>query len=101
MSEQKMVVNPAKFLIDSGLLFEINRTILHPFGLAIGVADTETEQDGVFTICDSRDDAEGFLYHESLLPLGKAKLEKFLQEEGALLLERRLHKLGYVVQEGS
>jgi len=31
----KFVKDPAKFLIETGLLFEINRTILHPLGLSL------------------------------------------------------------------
>ncbi len=37
MEEIKRVKDPAKLLIKTGLLFEINRRVLHPFGLAMEV----------------------------------------------------------------
>ena len=43
MSKIKKIKESAEFLVDSGLLFEINRKILHPLGLAIEVV---VEDDG-------------------------------------------------------
>ena len=37
MSDIKRVADPAKLLLETGLLFDINRSILHPLGLALEV----------------------------------------------------------------
>jgi hypothetical protein len=52
------IENPAAFLLESGLLGEINRVVLHPRGLALGVGVNE----GRATSCrlNRTDDPEGW-----------------------------------------
>jgi hypothetical protein len=60
--------DPGKFLVDSGLLFEINRRVLHPFGLALAIEFPDNEsaaklaaesENAGFRLWDNRDDFEG------------------------------------------
>lgn len=96
------VKNYARFLVDSGLLFEINRQILHPLGLALSVdVDPDNSKwlaiDGIYKV--SSDDKEGFIFDEETFKLGARKLELFMLKEGSKKIEDRKESLGYVVQE--
>lgn len=55
----------AQLLLDSGLLGEINRVVLHPRGLALSVevdpADTDRAL-GFSGLCDYRDDPTGISF---------------------------------------
>jgi len=54
----------AKEFLDGGLLFAVNREVLHPLGLALEVViedDGETHLGGIW---DYRDDPEGILFDE-------------------------------------
>jgi len=45
MSEEiKRIAEPGQYLMDTGLLFEINRRVLHPFGLALEVIVHEEDE---------------------------------------------------------
>lgn len=63
----------AKLLVESGLLFEINRKIMHPRGLALEVIE---QGDGTLEMSqdlqDHRD--EGIEFSENSVKLGEQKL---------------------------
>ena len=96
----KHIKDPIKFLRETGLLFEINRQVLHPFGLAMGVQPEGDPEDAVGKIClfDSRDDEEGFVYSPDTYVEALARLNNFLEEFGIEKLEERKETLGFVVQ---
>lgn len=96
----KMVPEPGKFLIDSGLLFAINRTVLHPLGLALALHMTEDYKIVNVELWDSRDDPEGIIFVEELLEEGEKKLKKFFEAYGTKKHQERLEKLGYIFQYG-
>jgi len=102
MSEKpKQIKDPIGFLRSSGLLFEINRKVLHPYGLAMAVYPTddgETEV-GTISLMDSREDKEGYLFNESTYISGVTKLSEFLEGFGNEKLAERQDELGYVFQE--
>lgn len=101
MSEVKKISQAAKFLLDNGLLFEINRKILHPVGLALEI-DVNDKDKAVFgPLWDCREDPEGIIYDEEVLADGFEKLNKFMEEHGNHRLETRKENLGYVIQEDS
>lgn len=93
-------VNAADLLLDTGLLFQINKDILHPLGLAMSVSTNA--QTGEKTISqelwDYRLDDEGILYSKDTFEEGLKKLEKFYTEEGLEKLEQRYKKLGFIIQ---
>lgn len=99
------MLNPAssaKLLFDSGILFAINREILHPLGLAMAVTfeDGETEfknPTGVVVI-DGREDPEGFRYNRSTLLDGAVKYDNYMQSQGEKSILFRKDILGYVIQ---
>lgn len=87
-------------LMDSGLLFAINRQVLHPLGLALSViADKETGRVyGFGPIQDSRDYPEGIIFGADDFADGMAKLERYMNKRGLPARVHRLNALGFVVQ---
>jgi hypothetical protein len=70
------VPGAAKFLLDTGLLAEINRLVLHPRGLALPV---NVEDDGQVAFVDyllKTDDPEGMEMGHELLKEIREKLTK-------------------------
>lgn len=91
----------AQYLLDTGLLFEINRKVLHPFGLALSVTTDDTTGDatGEFGLVKT-DDLEGMEFTVGQFMESQAKLDNFLQHEGgAERLAKRITGLGFVTQE--
>jgi len=82
----------ASFLVDSGLLFEINRSILHLFGIALTVKDSE------LSFKDCREKPEELVFDKGTIDLGTDKLKKFMDEFGNSQDARRCKKLGFGVQ---
>jgi hypothetical protein len=105
MSEEitrRLMQAPGKFLIDTGLIFELNRQVLNPFGLAltVGVEDEgATNVMGQFHIIDAREDQEGVVYDPESFIVAMQKLNMFLEQGGSAKLQERVEELGYVVQE--
>jgi hypothetical protein len=105
----------AKFLLDSGLLFEINRSILHPFGLAIeviiddsipvteslGLDEEPVVKDPIIRIgdvWDFRTEPGGMQFADESYAEGLIKFTKFMQEFGSAKLAQRKQLLGYIKQ---
>ena len=88
-----------KFIIDNGLLFEINRKVLHPLGLSL---EPDTHPDDKRKVCISclmeTDDDEGFLYDEDSFEYNESKLEVFMKKRGSRALASRERVLGYIEQ---
>lgn len=89
-----------KFLVDNGLIFEINRKVLHPLGLAMVVdVDRNNKRKLAITALLETEDQEGFLYDEEAYNVGMEKLQKFLSKEGQARLDARLAKYGFAEQD--
>lgn len=94
---------PLNFLLENGLLFEINRTILHPVGLALSVKIDPNIQDGPneILVLSQTDDSEGFLYSSDDFKSGFARLNRYMKTSGESALTRRQSSLGYIRQTRS
>ena len=97
----KLISDAPKFLVESGLLFEINRNILHPLGLALALHVDATGKLSKIEIWDIREDPEGFVFDADSLKVGEAKLAKFMDVQGNEIVTRRKDKLGFVYQFGA
>ena len=91
-----------RFLLDNGIIFEINRKVLHPLGLALEVGIHPDNSKwvsihGVSSVDD--DDEEGFLYDEETYKVGADKFKEFMKKVGSEKIALREGTLGYVVQE--
>jgi hypothetical protein len=89
---------PLEHLRVTGLLFEINRRVLHPYGFALALSydDATKRVDGMRLICTK--DQEGITYPPETFEEANARLQKFLDDEGNGKIECRLRALGFIEQ---
>ena len=88
-------------LLDSGLLFELNRSVLHPFGYALALSwkddsDPDGEPDGV--VLYGTNDRDGITFSTDSFIEGEEKLRKFMEAEGNSKISARQMLLGFVHQ---
>ena len=90
---------------ESGYLQELNRTFLHPLGLALEVV-IDNDEEVLGGVWDYRKDKEGIYYalnnkeltDENRLNNFRRKSE-FIQSEMKLRKQDRVKKLGYFIEE--
>lgn len=88
-----------KEFVDLGFLFEVNRRVLHPFGLALeAVHDTDTGEWSIGGIWDFRGDPTGIIFEKEAFNGGLVKWAAFLAEKGAAVLSKRKTILGWIIQ---
>jgi len=87
-----------KFLLDSGLLFEINRLVLHPFGMALAVKIDDEDNCKFDGLWDCGDKA-GMIFDDEVLEAGTQKYHEYLTKEGFEKKNNRYNELGYMYQE--
>ncbi len=95
-TERKRIT--AKEIREMGLLWKINRDILHPLGLALEVIIDDDGTETFGGVWDSRDDPEGFLYGDEAWLEGQKKYLRYMEEEGRKAHGVRLARLGYIEQ---
>lgn len=96
----KKINNFVRFLVDNGLLFEMNRKVLHPLGYSLEADMDETNMSRlVFSKLSDAEDPEGFTYDDESLEENLQILESFMKKTGYSRLEKRQELLGYIVQE--
>ena len=83
---------PTQFLKDSGLLFEINRSVLHPLGLTLQV-----DADGNVELLQT-DDPAGMTFTADTFLDGESRLLEYMIREGSSKLASRKAFLQYVEQ---
>ena len=92
-----------KEFVDVGYLQEINRTFLHPLGLALTVKIDKNNNYQIDSILDFRDDDEGIYY--DLANSDNKKLEKFkvkkenIERIKQIKEEKRKEKLGFNIEQ--
>lgn len=85
------------FLIDSGLLFEINREVLHPLGVRM-VVRVDAQGNKTWAFKDLRDTPEAQVFDKGTLELGRRKFVRFMHAYGSRQLKRRTKKIGQAVE---
>jgi hypothetical protein len=88
----------AEELLHSGLLFELNRRVLHPLGLALAVETRGGRAERISPRLVRTDDPEGLVYSEADLEDGYGKLRAYLRVSGYARLARRYEVLGFRAQ---
>jgi hypothetical protein len=99
----KKVNDFERFLLDNGILFEINRKVLHPLGLVL-VTDVDWEDDKKIVInglYSSDEDLEGIIFDPETFEEGRRRYQEFLEQDGQRRLDARQQKLEFVIQESS
>lgn len=81
------------YLIDSGLLFKINQTVMHLFGIGMG-ATTDSAGRKVLAFVDKRSEPEEMVFNESAFGGGEAKYQRYREAFGGQQISRRQDKLG-------
>ena len=93
-----------KLLYAEGLLFELNRRVLHPFGYALSVIVSDENEQGDYSVefggvkAVPSLDLEGIFFSNDMFEEGIEKYQKYLIKEGNKRLQLRQKLLGYVVQ---
>ena len=91
--------DPVAFLRENGILFEINRQVLHPLGLEL---DFEADPDGGHPeaeIQDNRDLPDAIAFTAEAFNEGRARYEDYLEARGRQNIQKR-RRLGMVIQTG-
>jgi len=86
----------ADLLVDSGLLWAINRSVLHPLGLALAV-NMEGEDLLSFDLLETKDPS-GMIFDAEAMAEGVAKHRSFMKHTGNDRVRARRSSLGYAVQ---
>lgn len=90
--------DPIRFLHESGLLFEINRRILHPLGYALA-GYIESDGSMVFGgIVDATGDPDGMAFEAQTFAAGVARFEEYMRSVGSRRHADRIAKHGLLVQ---
>ena len=101
MPSDHIIPEAARFLHERGLLFELNRVVLHPLSLALSATtDDAGTVTGFGPLFDYRSDPDGMLFSDRQIESGmerlaKARAECQADEKAAVRLER----FGSVIQE--
>ena len=93
------IENPVQFLVDNGLLFEMNRQVLHPLGLELHF---HLDEDGRVTGVDLLDNREGIQpisFSPEVFGAGRERYEQYLDAHGRRNIQRR-RQIGMVIQTG-
>lgn len=90
----KKIAQPAEFLTENGLLFEINRHILHPFGISL-----EVDGENTFSIADHRVNKEHAVYEPAAFEEGLRRANRYLRTEGMKQVGLRKEELGFAIQQ--
>jgi len=95
------IKNFQRVLLDNGLIFEINRKVLHPLGMAL-VVEVSFDNSKKINIVgvDKTEDEEGIIFDNETFDEGREKYEAFLKREGERRLRAREKSLGFTIQEG-
>lgn len=85
-------------LIDTGLLFMINRDVLHQFGMSMCVTVDDDNNVTDIGLVELANDPEGFVFDKDTFEEGSKKLREYLLREGCDRREARLKAVGFSVQ---
>lgn len=95
----RKIKKSAEFLLENGLLFEINRQVLHPLGLALEVDVNDSGKIDFGDVWDCREDPEGILFDPETFAEGAEKFNKYMEEYGQNCINNRLGRLGFIYQK--
>jgi len=98
----KKVDKHVRFMVDNGLVFEINRKVLHPLGLSldIGIHPDNSKWLAIKGLLSVEDgDEEGFIFDGETFNVGADRYKMYLAKEGQKKLDDRERSIGYVIQE--
>lgn len=89
-----------RYLIDNGLLFEINRKVLNPLGLALAAEQNPDNAKWLNLHLYETMDDDGIVYDEESFEFNKSKYDEYLRREGQAKILLREKLLGFIEQTG-
>lgn len=93
------IENPVQFLRDSGILFEINRQVLHPLGMEIHLHVDDEGAIEALVLEDNRDNPNPICFTAEAFNEGRSRYEDYLAEHGRRNIQKR-RRAGMVIQTG-
>lgn len=93
------IENPVQFLRDNGILFEMNRQVLHPLGLELEFVLNEEGRLTSIDLLDNRESLHPIAFSAETFQEGRAAYEEYLNEDGRKNMQKR-RKVGMVIQTG-
>lgn len=93
------VENPVQFMVDNGILFEMNRQVLHPLGLELHFRLDENGRITAIDLLDNRDSPHPISFSPEAFDAGRRQYEAYLQDRGRRNMQKR-RKVGMVIQTG-
>jgi len=98
MSDSNFSKTSPKILVDSGLLFEINRKILHPLGMALCVVTDDESGEAIEIFLKETTELEGVVFSEGSFLDGERKLESYMKNIGNNKRSTRKTAIGFEEQ---
>lgn len=95
----KTIDNPVEFLRNNGILFEMNRQVLHPLGLELQIHLNDEGRITGIDLLDNRDNPQPIFFPPESYNEGREKYETYLKEHGRRNIQKR-RQLGVVIQTG-
>jgi hypothetical protein len=93
------IENPVEFLRDNGILFEMNRQVLHPLGLELRFELDENGKITEINLFDNREVAQPLGFTPEAFNEGREKYEAYLNECGRQNMQKR-RRMGMLIQTG-
>lgn len=91
--------HPAAFLEDNGVLFEMNRQVLHPLGLELRFQVDGERRLRRIELVDNRASPQPILFTPEAFEEGRQKYEKYMADHGRRNIQKR-RQVGMVIQTG-
>lgn len=93
------IENPVQFLVDHGILFEMNRQVLHPLGLELHFHLSDEGRITGIELLDNRASTNPIYFSPEAFEEGRQKYEQYMAEHGKRNMQKR-RMMGMVVQTG-
>lgn len=93
------IEKPVQFLVDNGVLFEMNRQVLHPLGLELQFQLDDEGRLTAIDLHDNRDSLNPISFAPEDFEAGRKRYESYLAEHGRRNMQKR-RKIGMVIQTG-
>lgn len=93
------IEDPVQFLVDNGILFEMNRQVLHPLGLELQLGSSEEGRASAVELHDNRESVHPISFSPEAFEAGRRRYEAYLNEKGRRNMQKR-RTMGMVIQTG-
>lgn len=93
------IEHPSLFLEENGILFEMNRQVLHPLGLELRFQLGDDGRLQRIELLDNRASPQPIFFAPDTFDEGRQKYEAYMSEHGRRNIQKR-RQIGMVIQTG-